>query len=87
MIKMYKKKPVTIRAVQYTGNNVDEIMEFGKKAVFHRDMRYEDENELFIETLEGSMHVSVGDFVIEGVHGEFYPCKPDIFEETYDEVK
>nr|DAX37694.1 MAG TPA: PGDYG protein [Caudoviricetes sp.] len=43
--------------------------------------------ELYIETLEGTHHVSVGDYVIQGVNGELYPCKPDIFEKTYEEVK
>ena len=43
--------------------------------------------ELYIETLEGTHHVSVGDYIIQGLHGELYPCKPDIFEKTYEEVK
>lgn len=42
--------------------------------------------ELFVRTLEGDMHVSVGDYIIQGVSGELYPCKPDIFEKSYDEV-
>ncbi len=43
--------------------------------------------ELFIDTLEGKHHVSVGDFIIRGVHGELYPCKPDIFAKTYELVE
>ena len=83
----FKKKPVIIEAVQWTGDNLGEILEF----VNHYDVRmtsHESEGaqkeELFINTLEGSMHASEGDWIIKGVHGEFYPCKPDIFEETYE---
>ena len=47
---------------------------------------YQTDVELDIETLEGVMHANVGDYVITGVHGEQYPCKPDIFEETYELV-
>lgn len=82
-----RKKAVVIDAIQWTGDNVDEILEF----VNHYDIRvssYESEGgqkeDLFINTLEGSMHASEGDWIIKGVHDEFYPCKPDIFEETYE---
>lgn len=47
---------------------------------------YQTDKELDIPTLEGVMHASVGDFIITGIHGEQYPCKPDIFRETYDEA-
>ncbi|MBO6247678.1 MAG: hypothetical protein J6N54_02560 [Bacteroidales bacterium] len=47
---------------------------------------YQTDKELDIETLEGVMHASVGDYIITGVNGEKYPCKPDIFEKTYEEV-
>lgn len=51
-------------------------------------VNYEDKDNpyLKIETLEGIMKVSVGDYIIKGVNGEFYPCKPDIFEKTYERV-
>lgn len=45
---------------------------------------YQTEKEMFIETLEGKMHASAGDYIITGVNGEKYPCKPDIFEKTYE---
>lgn len=48
---------------------------------------YQTDKELDIETLEGIMHASIGDFIITGVHGEQYPCKPDIFYETYDLIE
>lgn len=79
MIKLYVKKPVIITAVQYTGNNVNEIVEFiGKRNIDYGD-------HLRIKTLEGEMIANIGDFIIRGVKGEFYPCKPDIFNETYEE--
>lgn len=48
---------------------------------------YQTFKELDIETLEGTMHANIGDFIITGVHGEQYPCKPDIFRETYEPVE
>ena len=50
-------------------------------------MSYINDQELRIQTLEGSMIASVGDYIIKGVKGEFYPCKPDIFEMTYEKYK
>ena len=78
----YKKKAVVIEAVQWTGDNLSEILEFTN----HLGIQVQD-NELYIETLEGRMHASENDWIIKGVHGEFYPCKPDIFEETYEEAE
>ena len=48
---------------------------------------YQTEKEMDVETLEGTMHANVGDWIITGVHGEQYPCKPDIFEKTYEPVE
>ena len=86
----YRKKAVIIEAVQWTGDNLAEILEF----VNHMDIRVSKgvsngvvKEDLFINTLEGTMHASEGDWIIKGVHGEFYPCKPDIFEETYEPVE
>ena len=80
MIKNFKKKPVIIEAVQFTGDNVDFIKEFTN---YNSSIC---NSELNIHTLEGNMIASVGDWIIKGVKGEFYPCKPDIFESTYEEV-
>lgn len=80
-MKQYRKKPVTITAVQFTGDNWDEIECFVPVG------KYNDDGTFQIVTLEGEHRCSIGDYVIKGVHGEFYPCKPDIFIETYDEVK
>lgn len=60
-------------------------MKYRKKPVVIE--AYQTGVELDIETLEGTMHASVGDFIITGVHGEQYPCKPDIFFETYEPVE
>jgi hypothetical protein len=78
----YRKKPVVIEAVEWTGSNFVEIEEFISKAFF----KYAIDGALLIETLEGLMAAKVGDYIIKGVKGEFYPCKPDIFEETYERV-
>ena len=79
MVRTYKRKPVVIEATQYDGTNFQELAEFvGKDLIANQD------NEIFIRTLEGDMKVSINDYVIKGVKGEFYPCKPDVFESTYE---
>ena len=81
MIKKYRKKPVVIEAVQWVGNNLSDIETFICRNVKNK------ETTIVIRTLEGDMEASIGDYIIKGVNGEFYPCKPDIFDKTYDEVK
>jgi len=77
----FRKKPVVIEAVQYRRETARAVLEFmGAES----DGRPFDET---IETLEGTLHVSPGDWIIKGVKGEFYPCKPDIFEATYEPVE
>jgi len=82
----YRKKPVVIEAVQWKGT-IDSVIEMenflndGPQADFTQNPV-----PMFIETLEGRMRADVGDWVIKGVKGEFYPCKPDIFEATYEKV-
>lgn len=83
MINKYRKKPVIVEAVIWTGNNIDEVKDWAKNAVENIIFA---NNNLYIETLEGRMNVSVGDYIIKGIQGEFYPCKPDIFKETYETV-
>ena len=85
----YRKKPVVIEAIQWDGSNLDEIKKFTGD---HADVKYGEKDgesiaDLFIHTLEGDMHASKGDYIIKGVHGEFYPCKPDVFSQTYEEVR
>lgn len=83
MIKQFRKKPIVIEAIQFDGTNKEEIHNFVGDAI-GQDVNSKD---LFITTLEGIMIASVGDYIIKGVQGEFYPCKPDIFEQTYNEVQ
>lgn len=78
LMTRYTKKPVTVEAVQFTGENWQEIQRFVPDSVRIYDM-----NGFRIKTLEGEMKVNTGDFIIKGVKGEFYPCKPDIFQQTY----
>ena len=80
MIKKYRKKPVVIEAIQWASNNLSEIDNFIGRTVDNK------ETTLVIHTLEGDMEASIGDYIIKGVNGEFYPCKPDIFDKTYEEV-
>lgn len=76
----YVKKPVIIEAIQWTGDNSLDVSEFCQGP----ESKYEFKGDaLFIHTLEGSMRASLGDYIIKGVDGEFYPCKPQIFEKTY----
>lgn len=87
-MKKYRKKPVVIEAVRYTGNNYNEIAEWMRVNLgYEPGAQGSPEGvELAIPTLEGIMIASPGDYVIKGVAGEFYPCKPDIFEQTYEEL-
>jgi len=80
MMAKYRKKPVVIEAIQFNGRNSADIHEFcGDKVREPVGKDY-----LEIETLEGVHIASPGDYIIKGIKGEFYPCKPDIFEMTYE---
>lgn len=80
MARAYRKKPVVVEAVQWTGENHAEMCEFIDPEVFEIIPRVG----LVIHTLEGDHHASPGDYIIKGINGEFYPCKPDIFAKTYE---
>ncbi len=87
----YRKKPVVIEAFQYDGdfkknNGEYYIPQWGIDAEKDGTL-YFDGPTLKIKTLEGEHTAQVGDYIIQGVHGELYPCKPDIFEKIYEEVK
>lgn len=87
-MKQYRKKPVIIEAIQFI-DDVDrilEIQEFSGGETIIVDYKNKYNPTLKINTLEGVMTASVGDYIIKGVQGEFYPCKPDIFEQTYEEI-
>lgn len=91
LVKRYRKKPIEVEAVQYTGNNGFSIERWSQRAVIGTPVLEPTEanptgSYLQIKTLEGVMTAIVGDWIIKGVQGEFYPCKPDIFEETYSDA-
>ncbi len=81
MVKQYKKKPVVISAVKWTGNNLKEVMDFMKGKAMIKC------GNIVIPTIEGAMTAEAGSYIIKGVKGEYYPCRGDIFEDTYEEVK
>lgn len=81
----FVKKPVEIEAIQFTEKSVQECLDFiNAQCTFNKESG---ESEIIILTLEGLMTAKLGDWIIKGVKGEFYPCKPDIFEATYDRVR
>lgn len=83
----YRKKPVVIEAIQYNGKNAQDVINFakssGRKVSMDRDSSRKIDF-LEVETLEGFMYADKGDWIIRGVKGEVYPCKPVIFEMTYE---
>jgi hypothetical protein len=81
----YRKKPVVIEAIQWTGENFAEVVAFLGDD-FGGAQRGPGFDQIEIITLEGGITASLGDWVIRGVKGEHYPCKPDIFAATYEAV-
>lgn len=89
----YRKKPIIIEAIKWRSNNLKDAMEFlncdfkyePNTSYATKQFTYDDKDKsLYINTLEGVMKVSIGDYIIKGINGEYYPCKPDIFEKTYE---
>lgn len=91
-IGLFRKKPVVIEAVQWMGTpeSAEEIAQFmghtEKNPLMHYPKTEPWQGDLVIPTLEGAMVANTGDWIIKGVQGEFYPCKPDIFEATYEQI-
>ena len=93
----YRKKPVVIEAIRWDGENLAEVLSFtGKSPRFEEWFSSFDEyaahvssddNKFKVFTPEGAMEANVGDWIIRGVRGEHYPCKPDIFAATYEAVE
>lgn len=81
----YRKKPVVIDAVQWDGTNRDAIHDFCPVATSGSDGSGNPRS-LYIKTKEGVMEALIGDWIIKGVVGEFYPCKPEVFAATYEAV-
>ncbi|CAJ1224411.1 hypothetical protein BW154_04750 [Lactococcus lactis] len=86
-----RKKPVVVDVVRFYLNNPESINEAkdfaGKYFADYQEHYASDKRNYYIRTLEGEMKLTDGDYIIKGVNGEFYPCKPDIFEATYEIVE
>ena len=88
----FRKKPVIIEAFKFKENfmqigaNCEGVPDWGISAYDDEIIYFDKHDNCFIKTLEGDMKVSVGDYIIRGIRGELYPCKPDIFEATYELV-
>lgn len=94
MIKKYIKKPIEIEAIQLTENNIIEVFNFIDGENYEKTKSTEELEDIVLGVtkqgyiqLEGIMIAGFGDYIIKGVKGEFYPCKPDIFQATYEEVR
>ena len=82
--KMYRKRPVVIEAHKVTTGAQWLLEEWCGGEIVRNGHNFA---YIAIKTLEGTMKATIGDFIIKGVQGEFYPCKPDIFEQTYEKVE
>lgn len=82
----FRKKPVEIEAIQWTGENTGAVMAFAPAGVIAYDPGYNFPHTLTIRTLGGKTTADVGDWIIRGIKDEYYPCKPDIFAGSYDEI-
>lgn len=80
----YRSKQVIKEAIQWTGKNVDEVFNFVGSSLEPIERR--PDYDLKIKTLEGVMKVNINDFIIKGLKGEFYPCRADIFEASYEKI-
>lgn len=81
-----RKRPIEVEAIQWTGDNIDELRN-SYPEFKDNSWLVGKHNDLFIYTPEGNMHASIGDYIIMGVDGEFYACKPDKFMKTYDIIE
>jgi len=80
----YRKKPVIIEALQWTGTNIKEVMQFAEDMIYIHGSG--EDIKLCVKTIEGTEFLKHGDYIIKGTKEEFYPCKPDIFEMTYEKL-
>jgi hypothetical protein len=87
----FRKKPVIVEALQFLPNTkaTDAILALAAEGKRRVDIHVDAQNNytMYIQTLEGKMEASIGDWIIRGVEGELYPCKPDIFMKTYEVVE
>lgn len=85
MIKQYRKKPVVIEAIRVESNNELDVLDFITNGEHRGGAGFAKDGHLYIKTLEGNMKADLGDYIIKGVKGEFYPVKSGIFHKTYEE--
>lgn len=89
-MRKYRKRPVELHAEQLTLANMEELREMmqkdGYKVSLHSPAPMRAVTGLVLETLEGNMVAQIGDYIIKGIQGEYYPCKPDIFEKSNELV-
>ena len=83
--RKFCKRPVVIEAMRLESGSVGDVLDWVGKSMT-RTAVFNGDGTVTIETLEGDMLASIGDWIIKGVQGEFYPCKPDIFDATYEAV-
>lgn len=87
----YKKKPIIVEAIQLLNDDysIEEYLKFIYNVFITDDdiKTVKNDKHIRIQTLEGDMKASFGDYIIKGVNGEFYPCKPDTFEKTYESIE
>jgi len=82
MVKKYKKKPIVVEAIQWLGNNQHEVLKFIENKGW-----FSLASGIIIKTPTGQLVADTSDYIIKGTQGEFYPCKPHIFKDLYEEVK
>lgn len=82
MVNRYKTKPCVIEAIQYNGSNVEEIRNFIGESFEVKTIEG-----IYVRTIEGIMKASVGDYIIKGLRGEFYPCKQKVFKRKYEVIE
>lgn len=78
-VRKYRKKPVVIEAIRFT--TVEALKKAFPDISIYKKTKVE---KIYVQTLEGKMEISEGDYIIKGIKGEYYPCKPEIFKETYE---
>jgi hypothetical protein len=85
----YRKKPIVVEAWQFTDDNKNQLLHDLQSEQMNIQPSSSEEGNpvILIPTLEGEMTASIGDYIIKGIRGEFYPCKPDIFEKSYEAVE
>lgn len=86
-IKKARKKPVEIEFMQFNNaDNAYDISQWAVEKIKYKVSHKFDIGYMYVETLEGTMTANLGDYIVKGVNGEFYPVKPDIFEKTYEVI-